>query len=134
MASGDSINFGSFWKSYCVGDKYRYYPNSFSVIALPDFNFKDQYYLLHQMESYWIDKIVNQPLLYSKIIFNESNPRGKVVEKNVPFTTKIQLPVFHLHETCQQKDWWIMHLEARSNKYLKFLLDSTASTSMIARS
>ena len=94
MASGDSINFGSFWKSYCVGDKYRYYPNSFSVIALPDFNFKDQYYLLHQMESYWIDKIVNQPLLYSKIIFNESNPRGKVVEKNVPFTTKIQLPVF----------------------------------------
>ena len=126
MASGDSINFGSFWKSYCVGDKYRYYPNSFSVIALPDFNFKDQYYLLHQMESYWIDKIVNQPLLYSKIIFNESNPRGKVVEKNVPFYNQNTTSGFFTSmKHANKKDWWIMHLEARSNKYLKFLLDST---------
>ncbi|MBK8699623.1 MAG: T9SS type A sorting domain-containing protein [Saprospiraceae bacterium] len=126
MANGDSINFGSFWKSYCVGDKYLYYPNVFSVIALPDLNFEDQYYLLHQVESYLVDKIVNQPLMYSKIFFEESNPRGKVLEKNVPFYNQNTTSgFFTAMKHANKKDWWIMHLEARSNKYLKFLLDST---------
>ena len=126
MANGDSINFGAVWKSYCEGFKYLLYPVEFSVLALPDLYNDNQYYLLHQMANWDLEKIIHKPLLYSTIKFDENSPYGRVVKKNAAFYDEDTAAGFFTSmKHANKKDWWIMHLEARSNKYLKFLLDST---------
>ena len=126
MANGDSINFGIYWKNFCIGDRYLYYPNLFSVLALPNFYKSDEYYLIHQLEARDLEKIIHKPLLYSLIRFDQDNPNGIVIKKNLPFYNEdTAAGFFTAIKHTNKKDWWIMHLEARSNKYLKFLLDST---------
>ena len=126
MANGDSINFGVYWKYYCTGEKYLYYPNVFSVMALPNSYINNEYYLIHQMEARDLEKIIHKPLLYSTIKFDENSPYGRVVKKNAAFYDEDTAAGFFTSmKHANKKDWWIMHLEARSNKYLKFLLDST---------
>ncbi len=124
MENGDSINFGSYWQNYCQGGSYQYYPISLGCIVLPNNYINDEYYLIHQQISE--TPVKNYTLNFSIIKYSENYPDGRVYAKNSKISNDFLTPGFVTAvKAANGKDWWLIHLLAESNKYVKFLLDST---------
>ncbi|MBK8699620.1 MAG: T9SS type A sorting domain-containing protein [Saprospiraceae bacterium] len=124
MENGDSLNFGLYWENYCKGDEFLYYPISIAAMVLPNNYIKDEYYLIHQEIS--DIPVKNYTLNYSKIIFSNEYPRGVVQEKNSKIVADHLTPGFVTAiKSSNGRDWWLVHLLAESNKFIKFLVDST---------
>jgi Secretion system C-terminal sorting domain len=91
------------------------------IIALPDFNQSNTYFLVHLRLLYDANAIVDK-IFYTTVDMSQNGGKGKVMEKNVPILSDSLS--YHMLTAVRHgngRDWWVFKPEKLSNGYWRIL-------------
>lgn len=121
MPNGEDLNPGILYDSNCPDGGYS---TMGGIIALPQANDTNEYFLIHQAGEVFNTSPylrVNR-LYFTKIDMALNNGYGDVTVKNQPIlNSQIQVGIQAVKHSNNQ-DWWVMAMSLNEDKYYKILL------------
>jgi hypothetical protein len=117
--NGDSLNYNDFSFTYHeLG-----YPIRDGIIALPEPNSENQFYLIHRrVDTSYSIGFKFPDVLITILNMGMNNGDGQVVLKNEPFQFAWQFEATTATKHANGRDWWIVTSEMSNNNYYKLLL------------
>ncbi|MGK0316438.1 MAG: hypothetical protein ACI86M_002673 [Saprospiraceae bacterium] len=128
MLNGNDINPGLYLDYYCDETFSQWYPIQGTLLSMEDAYQPDKYYFLHTPKQWpknggsYCDR-----LMYSYIDMTKNEELGELVVKNeIYYQTdeELQCAYTAVVRHANGKDWWVLHPENKSNRFLTFLIDS----------
>ena len=124
MINGDSINTGIIRSSWCEGT-FEAMPYPYDIIGLPLTDDSIKYYIIHGNIDIPREISAGVRLPLYKSVVEIKNNESRVLEKNIPIQTDTLSTLFvNACKHSDNKSWWIITHEYKTNKFYLQLIDS----------